>query len=415
MHRQRLLMKKELDKLVSISNASETLSVSIDTIRRWEKKGLIKAVRDKTGHRYFHENELLQLKEKMQGKGDVGYKILINKTPSKYKVVELFAGCGGLALGLENSGLKAELLVEIDKNAAETLKKNRPKWNVITDDIKNVDFSETNADVVAGGFPCQAFSYAGKRLGFEDTRGTLFFEFARAIKEINPKVVLGENVKGLEKHDNGRTLKTMMDVLDDLGYKSFYKVLRAQYLDVPQKRERLLIIGVRKDFSSKVAYPKEKNYTVSVGEALKGVPKSDGQVYNEKKKRIMNLIPQGGYWKDLTDKLQREYMGASYFLSGGKTGMARRLSADEPSLTLTCNPAQKQTERCHPFETRPLQIREYARIQSFPDTWEFHGSVASQYKQIGNAVPVNLAYHIGTAIISILEKKIDTNKFIVVE
>ena len=408
-------MAKEKDKLVSISSASETLSVSIDTIRRWEKKGLIKAVRDKTGHRYFHENELLQLKEKTQGKGDVGYKILKKKTPSKYKVVELFAGCGGLALGLENSGLKAELLVEIDKKAAETLKKNRPKWNVIADDIKNVDFSEIKADVVAGGFPCQAFSYAGKRMGFEDTRGTLFFEFARAIKEINPKVVLGENVKGLEKHDNGRTLRTMMDVLDELGYNAYYKVLRAQYLDVPQKRERLVIIGVRKDYDSKVIYPKEKNYTVSIGEALKGVPKSDGQIYTEKKKKIMELIPQGGYWKDLPDKLQREYMGGSYHLGGGKTGMARRLSADEPSLTLTCNPAQKQTERCHPFETRPLQVREYARIQSFPDSWEFSGSVASQYKQIGNAVPVNLAYHIGTAIIFILDKKIDSNNFLVMD
>lgn len=415
MHRQRLQMAKEKDKLVSISSASETLSVSIDTIRRWEKKGLIKAVRDKTGHRYFHENELLQLKEKTQGKGDVGYKILKKKTPSKYKVVELFAGCGGLALGLENSGLKAELLVEIDKKAAETLKKNRPKWNVIADDIKNVDFSEIKADVVAGGFPCQAFSYAGKRMGFEDTRGTLFFEFARAIKEINPKVVLGENVKGLEKHDNGRTLRTMMDVLDELGYNAYYKVLRAQYLDVPQKRERLVIIGVRKDYDSKVIYPKEKNYTVSIGEALKGVPKSDGQIYTEKKKKIMELIPQGGYWKDLPDKLQREYMGGSYHLGGGKTGMARRLSADEPSLTLTCNPAQKQTERCHPFETRPLQVREYARIQSFPDSWEFSGSVASQYKQIGNAVPVNLAYHIGTAIIFILDKKIDSNNFLVMD
>jgi DNA (cytosine-5)-methyltransferase 1 len=405
-------MIRNQNKLVSISSASETLSVSIDTIRRWEKKGLIKALRDKKGHRCFYEKELFQLKEKTQGKGDVGYKILKKRTATNYKVVELFAGCGGLALGLENAGLKAELLVEIDKKAAETLKTNRPKWNVIADDIKNVDFTKIKADVVVGGFPCQAFSYAGKRMGFEDTRGTLFFEFARAIKEINPKVILGENVKGLEKHDNGRTLKTMMDVLNELGYKAHYKVLRAQYLDVPQKRERLVIIGVRKDYGSEVAYPIEKNYTVSIGEALKGVPESDGQLYTQKKKKIMELIPPGGYWKDLPDKLQREYMGASYHSGGGKTGMARRLSADEPSLTLTCNPAQKQTERCHPFETRPLQIREYARIQSFPDTWKFIGSVASQYKQIGNAVPVNLAYHIGTAIISILDRKIDANQFI---
>jgi DNA (cytosine-5)-methyltransferase 1 len=406
---------KNQEKLVSISIASETLKVSIDTIRRWEKKGLIRAIRDKSGHRYFYENELLQLKDKTKGKGDVGYKILKNESSTKYKVVELFAGCGGLALGLENAGLKAELLVEIDKKASETLKLNRPKWNVIADDIKNVDFTKVKADVVAGGFPCQAFSYAGKRMGFEDTRGTLFFEFARAIKEIKPKIILGENVKGLEKHDEGRTLKTMLDVLDELGYKATYKVLRAQYFDVPQKRERLVIIGIRKASKTKILFPKEKNYTVSIGEALKGVPKSEGQVYTEKKRKIMELIPQGGYWKDLPDNLQKEYMGGSYFLGGGKTGMARRLASDEPSLTLTCNPAQKQTERCHPFETRPLQIREYARIQSFPDSWTYSGSVASQYKQIGNAVPVNLGFHIGTAIIAMLENKVDSEKFVTVE
>ncbi len=405
-------MATSKNDLVSISEASEALKVSIDTIRRWEKKGLIKATRDETGHRYFNRKELSQLQEKTQGKGDVGYKILKRKSPTKFKVVELFAGCGGLALGMEHAGLKCELLVEIDKKAAETLKTNRPKWNVIADDIANVDFTNIKADVVAGGFPCQAFSYAGKRMGFEDTRGTLFFEFARAVKEINPKVVLGENVKGLEKHDNGRTLTTMLGVLDELGYKVAYKVLRAQYLDVPQKRERLVIIGVRKDLNFEILYPKEKNYTVSIGEALKDVPPSEGQVYTEKKRKIMKLIPQGGYWKDLPDALQREYMGASYFLGGGKTGMARRLSNDEPSLTLTCNPAQKQTERCHPIETRPLQVREYARIQSFPDSWKFSGSTASQYKQIGNAVPVNLGYHIGSAIVAMLEKDFKNSNFL---
>ena len=121
----------------------------------------------------------------------------------------------------------------------------------------------------------------------------------------------------------------------------------------------------------------------------------------------MELIPEGGYWRDLPKELQKEYMGASYFLGGGKTGMARRLAWNEPSLTLTCSPGQKQTERCHPSETRPLTVREYARIQSFPDDWEFEGSVAAQYRQIGNAVPVNLGYHIGRCIVAMLEKRFD--------
>lgn len=400
---------------ISISDASEKLAVSLDTIRRWEKKGLIKAHRAANGHRYFDKKELDRLVAKNGGSGEVGYKVLKAKKKSPFSVVELFAGAGGLALGMENAGLDCNLLVEIDKKAVETLRANRPKWNVVDDDIANVDFKKIKADVVAGGFPCQAFSYAGKRMGFEDTRGTLFFEYARAVNEIKPKVILGENVKGLERHDNGRTLETMLNVLDELGYDVSYRILRAQYFDVAQKRERLVILGVRKDLKRAVAFPKEQNYTVGIREALKGAPKAEGQKYTPEKKKIMELIPPGGYWRDLPLPLQKKYMGASFYLGGGKTGMARRLSWDEPSLTLTCNPAQKQTERCHPGETRPLNVREYARIQSFPDEWAFSGSTASQYKQIGNAVPVNLGYHIGRAIIAMLSNSYDEKSLVVLE
>ncbi|HAT9402017.1 DNA (cytosine-5-)-methyltransferase [Legionella pneumophila serogroup 8] len=407
--------KIEKAPLLSISKATEVLNVSLDTIRRWEKKGLIKAHRNEFGHRLFQIDELERLKSKLNGQGNsVGYRILTADVKSNYKVVELFAGAGGLALGLHNAGLNCELLVEIDKNPVATLRKNNPSWNVIGDDIANVDFKNIKADIVAAGFPCQAFSYAGKRLGFEDIRGTLFFEYARAIKEIQPKIILGENVRGLEKHDGGRTLKTMLQVLDDLGYDVEYRILRAQYLDVPQKRERLVIIGIKKNIAGKIIFPKEQDYTISLREALVNTPVSEGQKYTESKKRIMDLVKEGGYWRDLPDDLQRLYMGASYFLGGGKTGMARRLSWNEPSLTLTCNPAQKQTERCHPSETRPLTIREYARIQTFPDDWEFQGSISSQYKQIGNAVPVNLGYHIGRCIIAMLDQNFQENDMVII-
>lgn len=396
---------------ISIAEACTALKVSIDTIRRWEKKGLIKAKRDHAGHRIFDVKELRRLEDKINGKGDVNYHVLKSKNKSRYKVVELFAGCGGLALGFENAGLNCELLVEIEKTAVETLKKNRPEWKIIGEDIANVNFKKIKADVVAGGFPCQAFSYAGNRRGFEDTRGTLFFEFARAVKEIKPKVIVGENVRGLERHDKGRTLSTMISVLEDFGYLVSYKIFKAQYFDVAQKRERLVIIGVKKELNRDIAFPIEKNYTVSLREALRGVPKSFGQNYTKQKKIIMQKIPQGGYWRDLPQPIRKKYMGGSYYLGGGKTGMARRLSWDEPSLTLTCNPAQKQTERCHPAETRPLTVREYARIQSFPDSWEFSGSMSAQYKQIGNAVPVNLGYYIGKTIISILDDDYSSSSF----
>ena len=132
------------------------------------------------------------------------------------------------------------------------------------------------------------------------------------------------------------------------------------------------------------------------------VPVSNGQEYSQRKKEIMSLVPQGGYWKDLPIDLQKEYLKDSFYLTGGKTGIARRLSLDNPSLTLTCSAAQKQTERCHPIETRPLQIREYARIQTFPDNWEFIGSTSSVYKQIGNAVSVNFAHILACSIVKLL-------------
>lgn len=391
-----------LTEYLSMMEASSTLHVSLDTIRRWEKKGLIKAHRTDNGHRMFHLDELERMKVKLSGGVGSVYKILKAQDKKDYRVVELFSGAGGLALGMHHSGLRCALLVENDKNAVATLKANMPDWPIILDDIRHVDFRAVKAEVVSGGFPCQAFSYAGKKMGFEDARGTLFFDYARALKEVKPKIFVAENVRGLEKHDQGRTLSAMLQILNDLGYKVAYRVLRAQYLDVPQKRERLVMLGIRKDLGMPLAFPKEQNYTISLREALKNVPHSVGQKYTEKKHHVMTLIPEGGCWRDLPQKIQKTYMGASFFLGGGKTGMARRLAWDEPSLTLTCSPAQKQTERCHPIETRPLTVREYARIQCFPDDWHFQGSIASQYKQIGNAVPVNLGYHIGRCIIAML-------------
>jgi DNA (cytosine-5)-methyltransferase 1 len=386
---------------VSISSAAEQLALSPDTIRRWEKKGLIKSARDQYNHRIFSLEEIARLQQKTASAH--GFQVLQSSRKSQFRTLELFAGAGGLALGLEHAGLQSAMLVEFDKNPVQTLRTNKPTWNVVHDDVRNVDFRAVQADIVVGGFPCQAFSYAGQRLGFEDTRGTLFYEFARAVQEVQPKILVGENVRGLERHDNGRTLATMIDVLEQLGYNVVYRVLRAQYLDVAQKRERLIVLGVRQDLTMPILFPKEQNYTVSLREALRDVPKSAGQEYPAKKRAILERIPEGGYWRDLPEDLQREFMGASYYLGGGKTGMARRLAWDEPSLTLTCSPAQKQTERCHPSETRPLTMREYARIQSFPDEWQFIGSLANQYKQIGNAVPVNLGYHIGRCLIAMLE------------
>ncbi len=323
----------------------------------------------------------------------------INQTVS---VIELFAGAGGLALGLEKAGLKSELLVELDKDAVSTLRHNRPHWNIIHSDIAKVSFAGMTADVVTGGFPCQAFSYAGKKLGLEDTRGTLFYEFARCINQVRPKVFLAENVRGLISHNHGKTLETVLSVLSSLGYQVQYQLLNAVNYDVPQKRERVIIVGTQPGY--RFLYPAPSAKWLTLRDALHNVPPSEGMTYSKKKAEVMALVPPGGCWRDLPEEIQKSYMMTCYYLTGGRTGMARRISWDEPCLTLTTSPSQKQTERCHPDETRPFTVREYARIQTFPDEWVFMGGIGSQYKQIGNAVPVNFAFHLGRAILNTLQK-----------
>lgn len=398
---------------ISAHLLADITSVSKATLEKWERSGkLTPLVNALTSKKEYAVAELLQF--------EAVRNMLVSRQAEtacqpvkKFQSVELFAGAGGLAIGLERAGLHAVALNEFDKDACSTLRLNRPHWNVLENDIRNVDFtSYLDVDFVSGGFPCQAFSYAGNQRGFEDTRGTLFFEFARAIQEIQPKVFLAENVRGLLEHDGGKTLSTIKAAIVDLGYTLIEpKILKAIFFRVPQKRERLFLVGIRNDLVkfAKFNWPSPHQRVMVLRDALMAgelysndVPDSKGQVYPERKKAILALVPPGGYWRDLPDSLQREYMKKSYFLGGGKTGMARRLAWDEPSLTLTCAPAQNQTERCHPEETRPLRVREYARIQTFPDEWEFAGSVSSQYKQIGNAVPVNLAYAMGLSLIGLL-------------
>jgi DNA (cytosine-5)-methyltransferase 1 len=398
-----------------VSEAAQLLDLSPDTIRRWDKKGLIKSFRDENNYRRFNIHEVKRVQDKYLGNSAGRGFYVMKSEPTNYTCLELFAGAGGLALGLENAGFQTVMLNEFDKQAATTIRTNQPNWNLIEGDVRELDFEAFagKVDVVSGGFPCQAFSYAGQSRGFEDTRGTLFFDFARCVNQVRPKIALGENVRGLENHNKGKTLSTMLNVLDSLGYDVQYQVLKAQFYDVPQKRERLFMIAVRKDLQTPIYFPKENDYILSVREAFENIPPSEGAKYPKRKQEIMAQVPPGGYWKNLPEDLAKEYMNNSYYLGGGKTGMARRLAWEEPSLTLTCNPGQKQTERCHPEETRPLNVREYARLQTFPDDWEFTGSIASQYKQIGNAVPVNLAYHVGRCLIAMLDGTVPENSQVI--
>jgi DNA (cytosine-5)-methyltransferase 1 len=402
-----------MKKYYTITEVAETLNKNKETIRRWDREGKLNAVREPISNYRVYDKESLSIFPEFQELFNQE-KLSNEVTPIQdFQVLELFAGAGGLGIGLEKAGLKCQALNEIDKWACQTLRTNRPHWNVLEGDVRNFSFTEYRGkiNVVTGGFPCQAFSYAGKKLGLEDARGTLFYEFARVVNEVQPDICIGENVRGLMNHDKGRTLQGMISVLDEIGYKVVtpVRVLKAINYHVPQKRERIILVGVRKDLVAEYSYPIASSKIYNLEDALKkgdlydcDVPDSPGQKYPEHKKNVLDLVPPKGYWRDLPLEIQKQYMMKSFYLGGGKTGMARRIGWDEPCLTLTCSPAQKQTERCHPDETRPFTVREYARIQTFPDEWEFAGSVSQQYKQIGNAVPVNMAKEIGYSIISFL-------------
>ena len=209
---------------LSLTEASALIGKSKETLRRWDREGKLNAVREPiSNYRVYRKKEVQELFTNFLEKEDIEATANFIEPQNEYSVLELFAGAGGLAVGLEKSGLKCVALNEIDKWACQTLRKNRPNWKVLEGNIKAFDFLEyhNKVDVVTGGFPCQAFSYAGKKLGLADARGTLFYEFARVVKEVNPAICIGENVRGLLSHENGKTLQGMISILDEIGYKLF--------------------------------------------------------------------------------------------------------------------------------------------------------------------------------------------------
>lgn len=325
---------------------------------------------------------------------------------TKHNFIEVCAGAGGLSLGLIKSGFTPILLNDSDKDCCKTLKKNHPDTNIICGSMDTIDYTKYDGkiDLLTGGIPCQSFSQAGLRKGLKDSRGNLIFKFIDILNCVKPKLFMIENVKGLLTHDKGETFKKILNALNENGeYNITYKCLDSSMYGVPQKRERVFIVGVLKTINKTFQFPTEQKDKKVLKDVLLDVPLSAGLKYSEEKKTLFKMIPQGGCWVNLPPELQKSYLGNSYNSGGGKRGILYRLSMEKPSLTLLCSPSQKQTERCHPLEERPLTVREYARIQTFDDDYEFMGSVTSQYKQIGNAVPVKLAEYMGKEMIKLLD------------
>lgn len=325
----------------------------------------------------------------------------------QHTFIEVCAGCGGLSTGFIDAGFKPLFVNEIEKTFCKTLRKNHPGVEVKEGTMLDLDLTpyKGKVDVLQGGVPCQAFSHAGERKGLDDPRGKLIVQFNKLINECEPKIFIVENVKGLTTHNKGETLKSILTLFENDGkYRVYHKVLNAKDYNVPQKRERIIIIGVASSITKTFTYPEKSTNSVLLKDVLIDVPPSIGASYPESKAEVMKLVPEGGCWIDLPTDIQKSYMGEKCLAAGGgKRGIARRLAMNEQCLTLTTSPCQKQTERCHPIETRPLTVREYARIQTFPDSYVFEGSMINQYKQIGNAVPVKLAFAIAKQIKQFLD------------
>lgn len=399
------LWKQLIDKKMNKTELKEASGISFNVLARMGKEEPVSMESlEKICHTLSCDiGDIMEITESKQ-----------TEIKKEHKVIELFAGAGGLALGIEKAGFDAIGLVELDKSASETLRCNRPNWRVINGDVEQIspldleeyfNIKKGELDLLSGGAPCQAFSYAGKRLGLEDARGTLFYHYAVFLEKLQPKMFLFENVRGLLTHDKGQTIATMLDIFKQEGYTVQKKVLNAWDYGVPQKRERLILVGIRNDLVDNISFefPVQHKYKPVLRDILLDCPPSPGSLYSQAKTEIFKLVPAGGYWRDIDEEIAKEYMKSCWYMEGGRTGILRRLSLDEPSLTVLTSPSQKQTDRCHPLEARPFTIRENARCQTFPDDWVFCGSVGQQYKQIGNAVPVNLAYEIAKQIKESLE------------
>lgn len=365
--------------------------------------------------------------------------VSIDTYNNQYKVISFFSGGMGLDIGLQKSGMTIAACQDFDKACINTIQANG--HNLVAGDIRNIKpeqmleiagLKPTEAFLVCGGPPCQPFSPAGKRLGINDPRGSLFMDFIRMIDYIRPRFFVMENVKGLmssplKSDDTYRHngFQTVLDVIlsefQKLGYKTVYGILDAVNYGVPQFRERFILIGSRDHEDVFLPLPthfwkhQNKEYRWrTFGDAVADLT-DIGECGNISPSRLkyLKLIPEGGNWRDLPVDLTEKAMGGAFLSGGGKVGFYRRLSFSQPSPTLTTSPAQKATMLCHPTENRPLSIKEYARIQQFPDDWKFVGTIAEKYKQIGNAVPVGLGKAIGEAIIAVANKEatVDTKRF----
>lgn len=370
------------------------------------------------------------------------------------EVWSLFSGAMGLDLGLESVGLPATLAVEIDRDCCNTIRTNRPELSVIEGSVS--ELSGDSLREVRGGFagevfmmvggpPCQSFSPGGNRAGLSDSRGNLIYEYMRLISEVRPRYFVFENVANIVtaalrhrpiaerpgKNWNLSAYKVSNGAGDDgtaplavdemagsaiqqilrdylaIGYHIHFGVLDAADYGASQHRLRFVMLGAREGLAppaipAATHGPGRARPFRTVRDAIADLECSPGphSVYTPDVAKYFREVPEGKNWRSLPPDMQRAAMGPSFEAGGGKTGFFRRLAWERPSPTITGAANRKASALCHPSQTRPVSVHECARIQGFPDDWHVTGSMAAQYRQIGNAVPVALGAAVGAAVLA---------------
>ena len=418
----------DTNNLLTAGEVAKKLKVTVQSVRLLIKNGMLNA--ERVGNQWLTSIE--DLNEYIE-KNDVviepdDHERLSDDIP-EIVALSFFSGAMGLDIGMKNGGIDALLACEFNKACRMTIAKNKPEIGLIGDItdftaeeiLKMAKIPEgRKVDVIFGGPPCQAFSTAGNRKAFDDERGNVFLKYLSIISEIKPTYVVIENVRGLlstpfkykdiEEPIKGGAMMIILDKLKEIGYTVSFNLYNAAYFGAPQIRERVVIIG--KLGGGKVSYlqpthNEEGTDGLKAWRTLRDAFDDNLPMnvehhfieFPEKRLKYYRILKEGQYWKDLPLDLQKEALGKSFYLGGGKTGFLRRLSYSRPSPTLVTNPTMPATDLAHPTEDRPLSVEEYKSIQEFPESWKVCGGILDQYKQIGNDVPVKLGEAIAKTII----------------
>lgn len=377
-----------------------------------------------------------------------------------YSVVSLYSGAMGLDLGLEQTG-RFSILACVEKvpSFCATIRANRDAGRTSNRDMKVYEADATDLDpakvmsdlgikpgeidLIVGGPPCQTFSTTGRRATVQDPRGTQLWQFLKFVDQMQPKAFLMENVRGLmsaalrhrpikdrpdkggkpfdEDEQPGSVIRAFVRDLHDSYRMDCFEVNAVNY-GAPQLRERAIFVGNR--FNRIVEFPEPTHGNGesemqgslfdnsepllpyrTLGDALSGLNDPEPVVldFSPRKKKFLSMVPPGSNWRSLPEEIAKESMGKAYFAKGGRSGWWRRLTLELPCPTIVTMPNHASTALCHPTETRALSLRECARVQEFPDDWEFVGSPLEQYTQVGNAVPVRLGHVAGDVVARLLD------------